>query len=372
MRLSSPEKWTGGVNYLFNLAQAVRQHDASAEFQVFLGARNVETYRERIVSTCGLPPLVLEETSNVTVAKALVGIHDVTTIGAFKRAGADVYFEASGYIGPSPDIPVVSWLPDFQHRHLPGLFSKKAWWLREVRFRRIINSRSHILLSSEDAHQDLLRFYGQPKGAIHVVPFAVQPPQNASWDHGEQVRIDLGLPDRFIFLPNQFWTHKNHQLVVDALALMGDAAPCIAASGGAQDDRAPGHFDQLLARIAAAGLESKFRILGAIPFKSVLALNARADALINPSLFEGWSTTVEEAKSLGTPLLLSNLGVHREQAGDTAHYFDPRSPQSCADALAQVRPRQRWQATAAAGDIPAAFKTFGQRASDVFSIAGSR
>jgi glycosyltransferase involved in cell wall biosynthesis len=37
-------------------------------------------------------------------------------------------------------------------------------------------------------------------------------------------------------------------------------------------------------------------------------------ALINPSLFEGWSTTVEEAKSTGTPMILSDLGVHREQA----------------------------------------------------------
>jgi glycosyltransferase involved in cell wall biosynthesis len=46
-------------------------------------------------------------------------------------------------------------------------------------------------------------------------------------------------------------------------------------------------------------------------------------ALINPSLSEGWSTTVEEAKSLGVPMLLSDLRVHREQAGDSADYFDP-------------------------------------------------
>ncbi len=37
-------------------------------------------------------------------------------------------------------------------------------------------------------------------------------------------------------------------------------------------------------------------------------------ALINPSQFEGWSTTVEEAKSLGVKMLLSDLEVHKEQA----------------------------------------------------------
>jgi glycosyltransferase involved in cell wall biosynthesis len=49
---------------------------------------------------------------------------------------------------------------------------------------------------------------------------------------------------------------------------------------------------------------------------------------------------VEEAKALGTPLLLSSLDVHREQAGDRATFFDPRSPRELADALlaAQAAP----------------------------------
>lgn len=33
---------------------------------------------------------------------------------------------------------------------------------------------------------------------------------------------------------------------------------------------------------------------------------------VNPSFYEGWSTTVEEAKSIGVPLLLSDIPVHRE------------------------------------------------------------
>ena len=37
-------------------------------------------------------------------------------------------------------------------------------------------------------------------------------------------------------------------------------------------------------------------------------------AVLQPSLFEGWSTTVEEAKSIGKTILLSDIPVHREQA----------------------------------------------------------
>lgn len=52
----------------------------------------------------------------------------------------------------------------------------------------------------------------------------------------------------------------------------------------------------------ASGVDSNFRHLGLIPYNDVFALNAACDALMNPSKFEGWSTPVEEAKALGTPL----------------------------------------------------------------------
>lgn len=42
-------------------------------------------------------------------------------------------------------------------------------------------------------------------------------------------------------------------------------------------------------------------------------LMKHAIAIINPSLFEGGSTTVEEAKSLLKVIILSGIPVHREQ-----------------------------------------------------------
>jgi glycosyltransferase involved in cell wall biosynthesis len=63
-----------------------------------------------------------------------------------------------------------------------------------------------------------------------------------------------------------------------------------------------------------------------------------SSALLNPSLFEGWSTTVEEARALGVPLILSDLSVHREQAGNDACFFDRSSAASLAEALATFKP----------------------------------
>ena len=46
--------------------------------------------------------------------------------------------------------------------------------------------------------------------------------------------------------------------------------------------------------------------------------------MINPSLFEGWSSTVEECKSVGKNMILSDLNVHKEQY-PTQTFFDRSS-----------------------------------------------
>ena len=109
----------------------------------------------------------------------------------------------------------------------------------------------------------------------------------------------------------------------------------MAASGREEDYRHPEHFAGLQALVSAYGLTHNFRFLGIVPRPHVFALMRVCTALINPSLSEGWSTPVEEAKSLGVPMLLSDLRVHREQAGDCACYFDPKAAGQLASLMAR-------------------------------------
>jgi len=110
----------------------------------------------------------------------------------------------------------------------------------------------------------------------------------------------------------------------------------IAASGSKDDPREPDYFDSLMRQIAERNLSRNFRYLGMIPLSHVYALLRVSAALINPSRFEGWSTTVEEAKSFGVPMILSDLDVHREQTAGRAMYFGMDAPASLADHLTIV------------------------------------
>jgi glycosyltransferase involved in cell wall biosynthesis len=110
----------------------------------------------------------------------------------------------------------------------------------------------------------------------------------------------------------------------------------IVASGSQDDSREPGYFDGIMREISERKLSRSFRYLGMIPLSHVYALLRMSMALINPSRFEGWSTTVEEAKSFGVPMILSDLDVHREQTAGRAMYFGTDDPASLADHIASV------------------------------------
>ncbi|MGH7230263.1 MAG: glycosyltransferase, partial [Nitrospiraceae bacterium] len=55
--------------------------------------------------------------------------------------------------------------------------------------------------------------------------------------------------------------------------------------------------------------------------------------------FEGWSTTVQDAKALGRPVLCSDLPVHREQAPCSMAFFPCDGPDILADILESIWPK---------------------------------
>jgi glycosyltransferase involved in cell wall biosynthesis len=139
-------------------------------------------------------------------------------------------------------------------------------------------------------------------------------------------------------MPGQFWQHKNHFIVIRALQILKEQGVrvVVLATGAQSDPRNPGHFGRVREAIRAAGLQEQLILPGQVPYPLVSALMRACSALLNPSLFEGWSTTVEEARAFGVPMILSDLAVHREQAGPLAEYFGKDDAEALAKALERV------------------------------------
>jgi glycosyltransferase involved in cell wall biosynthesis len=152
------------------------------------------------------------------------------------------------------------------------------------------------------------------------------------------VLLQYDIEDPYLYVPNHLWAHKNHGLIISALEIFhrNGQCPIVISTGQTQDTRNPGHFPFLKGFVANKGLEDRFRFLGLVPFEHVAVLMRESIALINPSRFEGWSTTVEEAKSLGKQILLSDIAVHKEQAPPHGAYFDCDAPEDLAELMLQT------------------------------------
>jgi glycosyltransferase involved in cell wall biosynthesis len=332
--------WTGGHNYLLNLLSVLGQYQKERLTPVlFVGEDCAE---KDMAPFAAIPGVELVRTPLLNVPRRAASLMQALLLGRdtpmqqmFYSHRIDVVFEAAQFFGWRLGLPAIAWIPDFQHKVLPNLFSRSAWWKREIGFRAQVMGGRTIMLSSEDARRACEQYYPSTVGRTRTVRFAVPPGPKIPYSEARAIADSYGLPEHFFFMPNQFWRHKNHGLVLDALMILRERGKqiVVAASGKQNDPRAPGYFAAFQARLERDGLKNAFRLLGMIPYPHVASLMRASAAMLNPSLFEGWSTTVEEAKALGTPMLLSNLDVHREQMGEEAVYFDRHSAQSLADAL---------------------------------------
>lgn len=332
--------WTGGYNYLLNLLHVLGQHRMDRLSPVlFVGEACTEGDIASLAAIPGLElvrtPLLNASRRTVSLIQAMLLGRDVSVRRLFQAHRIDVVFESAQFFGWRLGIPAIAWIPDFQHKVLPHLFSRSAWWKREIGFRAQVLGGRTIMLSSGDARRACEQHYPSARGRTRTVHFAVLPNSRIPYSEARTIADSYGLPEQYFFMPNQFWRHKNHGLVLEALMILRQhgSRVVVAASGKQSDPRAPDYFPSFQERLEQAGMQDMFRLLGMIPYPHLASLMRASTALLNPSLFEGWSTTVEEAKSMGTPMLLSDLDVHREQMGEDACYFDRHSAKSLADAL---------------------------------------
>jgi glycosyltransferase involved in cell wall biosynthesis len=337
------KSWTGGYNYLLNLLQVITKRRPGALQPVLFFGTDVDLHDAapfRLIEGVEIitSPLMNRSRRNASLLRSLILGADPATRRMFHKHGINVVFENAQFFGWRLNIPAIAWIPDFQHRELPQLFPHFFWWKRELGFRIQIIAGRTIMLSSDDARKTCERHYPSTIGRTQVVRFAVSSAGRPDDVMIRSMREIYNLPKRYIYMPNQFWQHKNHLLVIEALVLLKEANHnvIVVTTGKQYDPNRPDHFERIARRITEAGIADQFLLLGLVPYEHVAPLMTGSLALLNPSKFEGWSTTVEEARALKVPMLLSDIPVHREQAGDIANFFDPINTESLADKLLDV------------------------------------
>lgn len=332
--------WIGGAQYQRHLLSALRMDGSSSiEPILFAGladpAREIDALRP-YVSEVIADPLFDKWTPSWVTRQLLTMIsqRDHRAEKLFKKHRVDVVF-FSGFFGTQFSIPIVNWIADFQHVRMPEMFSAKERMMRNFMFRTWARTAKRLILSSESAKKDFEAFLPAYIDRVDVLRFSAQIPQEIYDARPLEELRSYGLPEKFFHLPNQFWKHKNHYTVIRALEILkkSNRKVLVVCTGKEADYRHPDHFHFIQDEIAKRGVGDQIFLAGLVPLRHLYLFIRQSIAVINPSLFEGWSTTVEEAKALGKPALVSDIPVHREQNPPGGIYFDPQDPGDIAEKM---------------------------------------
>jgi len=336
--------WMGGIIYILNLIRTLNFLDDNEKPEIVLFYRQD---LKRFVDQVQYPYLETVEWEFPSVYR---GYFRSWITGKNVFVDKILKYKSLDGLYPLHDFPVhslcstrlVCWYADLQHKHYPGFFRKRKLLERSTRIRFILRNADHLVLSSSAVRDDFNRFFKiRDRMKVHIFHF-VSVIDDLSGLEIQSVREQYGLPQKYFMISNQFHKHKNHKVLLLALAKLKQIGSEVhlAMTGRFPAASHSPYMKELHELINQHNLQSQINMLGIIPRKEQLLLMKHSQAVIQPSLFEGWSTVIEDAMSLQVPVIASNIPVNIEQLGEKGKYFNPHNEDELAAILANYPARE--------------------------------
>lgn len=330
--------WIGGAHYTRMLAQFLGEACRADGTDVVVLCRDTNSRLPADKLPARVIPLTpTPDLPGKGLLNRLLGLpHTSTLLETARQHQVSVLLPLLSVPEGAAGLKTIGWIPDFQHVHLPEYFSEADCRARDERFRQVAERADIVMLTSEHAREHFVAFAPEHAHKARVASFpSLLVSEAINGDPASTVQ-KFKLPRKFALVANQFWLHKNHQAVVEAVSHLRrkDIRVPVVMTGLPADYRDPDNqaFSQMLQAIAQAGLGDQITVLGLVSDADLVDLMRTAAVIIQPSRFEGWSTVVQNAKALGRPLICSDIPTHREQAPDALGFF----PCDRADTLAEL------------------------------------
>ncbi len=250
----------------------------------------------------------------------------------------DVILPCFWSLGKDFPIPWIGYIFDFQHKHFPNWFSDKDVEMRNKQFDTTLNESDFIIVNSKSVAKDIESFYAEIKPKIISLPFT--PLFDFSTKPLGDLKYRFNLKDTYFLVSNQFWKHKNHITLFEAMGLLKKSHPNIqlVCTGEMKDYRNPDYINQLKNKIDNLGIKSSIIFTGYISKSDQKSLMYNAKAVIQPTLFEGGpgGGSVYEALGMGIPVVLSDIPVNREIDSSLVLFFESLNAKDLAQKMIEI------------------------------------
>jgi glycosyltransferase involved in cell wall biosynthesis len=176
-------------------------------------------------------------------------------------------------------------------------------------------------------------------GLVPEAPDAIFAPRAPEALAAGLATVDLSPEDDFFVFAGGISPHKNVERLVDAYAALleqGGHTPLLVLVGELEGAAFLSSAQSVRRRIAHHQLESRVRLPGFVTDETLACLYGGATAVVIPSLAEGFGLPAVEAAACGAPVLLSDLGPHRETLGHAALFFPATDTGALTEGLAKL------------------------------------
>ena len=329
--------WQGGIQYIINFIAGVnalaekQEHKIEVllikeSYQEIINLDEFPFLRIKILDkNKGIPKVnIFQKAINFISFKIYKYNYSPRLINFLKSEKVDFVYPMA--LPLSTGLNAAGWVADFQHRNFPDIINQNFTKQAEVWIQSELKNSCKVVLSSEFCKSDCLKFFPEYYDKTVVMPFAVHISKKlfkSEFLVDTEIKYQIEKP--FFLISNLFANTKNHKVVFEALGILKKAGVEInlICTGNIVDSRDITFINEILKIITNNGIRSQVQLLGLIPREEQINLYRLSIGMIQPSLSEGWSTCVEEAKVLGKDMLLSNIEVHKEQWPENPWFFNP-------------------------------------------------
>jgi glycosyltransferase involved in cell wall biosynthesis len=209
----------------------------------------------------------------------------------------------------------------------------QPFWSSAVR--SAIRQANRVLAVSQYSANDTLRVDASCALRLRVTlngkSSSFRPIEKANAERATSSIVPIG--KRFFLVIGGGYPNKNHVAAVSAFAKGFRDSEDIYLLVIERRRTFPPEIRRLVRRCR---LEGRVQVRGSVPTEQLIALYNRAEALVFPSLYEGFGLPVLEAMASGCPVLCSNVTSLPEVTGDAALRFDPRDHDEISIAMRRV------------------------------------
>lgn len=243
-----------------------------------------------------------------------------------------------------PKAPYIATVLDLAHRVHPYFpeVSTHGWTfdMREKHYSEALPKASYIVIGNDAGKKQICRYYNIDESRVKTIPM-ITPNYVYELDADDSILEKHNLePQKYLFYPAQFWSHKNHIRLIKAMKTMKNQNFSqefwqdfkIVFTGTDQGNKK--YVEQKVEKFV---LTKDILFLGFISKNELISLYKNAYALAYASFFGPDNIPPLEAMALKCPVIYPKIEGAREQLQDCALYFNPIDENDLLDKIEKLK-----------------------------------